>query len=172
MKKLFIMTLTGMMFVNMSLNAQQDTKSFVKQYQKQDGFTTVTIGKPIVRMLSLFAKFEDEEVSQIFKHMNAIQILAFERGSNKNRCETFNNEMLVFCNANGYEELVEVVKHDDTVKIFCKTEGDAITGLIILNRSNQGSSAAMVCINGKFTFEDVQSITGNVGKTGKNIAGL
>jgi len=172
MKKLFIITLAGMMFVNMSLNAQQDTKSFVKQYQKQEGFTTVTIGKPIMRMLSLFAKFDDDEASQMLRHVDAIQVLAFERGSDKNQCETFNNEAMAFCNVNGYEELIEVVEHSETVKIFGKTEGKTITGLIILNRSNKGSSAAMVCINGKFTFDDVQSITGNVEKNGKNITGL
>jgi len=172
MKKLFIMTLAGMMFVNMGLNAQQDTKSFVKQYQKQEGFTTVTIGKPIMRMLSLFAKFDDDETLQMLKRVDAIQVISFERGSDNNRYETFSNEALAFCNANGYEELIEVTEHSETVKIFGKTEEETITGLIILNRSNRGSSATMVCINGKFTLDDVQSITGNVGKKGKNIAGL
>ena len=169
MKKLIQLTLAGMMFATMSLSAQQDTKSFVKQYQKQDGFTTVTIGKPAMRMLSLFARIGDKEASQLLKHVNAIQVLSFERGWDKNRCKTFSSEALAFCDANGYEELIEVVEYNETVKIFCKTEKDAITGLIILNRSNRSSSAEMVCINGKFTFDDIQSITEGVGK---NIAKL
>ena len=159
-----------MMFVTMSLNAQQDTKSFVKQYQKQENFTTVTIGKPAMRMLSLFAKSADKEASQMLKRMDAIQILEFGRGCEKNRYETFCNEVLAFCNANGYEELIEVAEHNEKVIIFAKTEEAAITGLIILDRSNKGVD--MVCINGKFSFSDIQSMTGKIGINGKNVAGL
>jgi len=44
MKKLIQMILTGTMIASMSLNAQQDAKSFVQQYKKQDGFTGIPLG--------------------------------------------------------------------------------------------------------------------------------
>jgi len=56
MKKLFQLIFTGMMIVPMNLQAQQDAKSFVRQYKKQDGFTVITISKPAMSMISLFAK--------------------------------------------------------------------------------------------------------------------
>ncbi len=166
MKKIFQLILVGMMIVPMSLNAQ-DTKSFVKQYKKQDGFTVVSLGKPAMRMISLFAKAgKDKDASQVLKRVKTIQVLAFDGSCTKG--ETFHNEALAFCDANQYEEMIEVVDYDDTVKIFCKTEGEAITGLIVLNRSHRDSSAEMVCLKGKFTYDDLQLITNN----GKNIAGI
>jgi hypothetical protein len=167
MKKIFQLILVGIMIVPMSLNAQ-DTRSFVKQYRKQDGFTAVTIGKPAMRIISLFAKAgKDKDASQVLKRVKAIQVLAFDGGRTEG--ETFHNEALAFCDANRYEEMIEVVDCDDTVKIFCKTEGETVTGLIVLNRSNRDSSAEMVCLKGKFTSADLQLITND---HGKNIAGI
>lgn len=168
MKKLIQLILAGMMLAPMSLNAQ-DTKSFVKQYKKQHDFTVVTLGKPVMRMLNLFTKKDrmEGDASQILKHTDAVQVLAFEGG--RARGEAFNSEVLDFCTANQYEELIEVTEFGETVKIFCKTEEEAITGLIILNGWNRKYFDEMVCIKGRFTNEDLQTLAG---KNGKQIAGL
>ena len=165
MKKLIQLILAGIMIVPMSLNAQQDSKKFVGQYKKQDGFTVVTIGKPVMTMLSLFAKVGmDKEAAQTLKCVHALQVLSFDCRWDKTRGERFNSEALNFCNANNYEELIEVVEHNETVKIFGKTEGETITGLIVLNSSNRASSVDMVCIKGKFSLDELSSITGSFGK--------
>jgi len=170
MKKLIQMILTGTMIVSMSLNAQQDAKNFVQQYKKQDGFTVISIGKPAMCMLSLFAKTSmDREAAEMLKRIDAIHVLVFERGNDKARSESFISDALIFCNVNRFEELIEVVEHNETVKIFGKTEGETIIGLIVLNTSKRGDSAQMVCLTGKFTIDDLQSING---KNGKNIAGI
>jgi len=170
MKKLVQMILTGTMIVSMSLNAQQDAKSFVQQYKKQDGFTVITIGKPMMSMVSLFAKAsKSSEAAQMLKRINAIHVLDFECGWDKARSESFIREAMAFCDENRYEEFIEVVEHDETVKIFGKTEGEVITGLIVLNRSNRRGSSAMICLTGKFTIDDLQSINGS---NGKKIAGF
>ena len=169
MKKITQLILAGMMIISMNLNAKQDTKSFVKQYKNQDGFTVVTIGKPAMKLINLFAKMSDNEASQIISRVNGIQVLAFDKGWDKNRGEAFNNEALAFCDDNQYDELIEMVESGETVKIFCKIEGESITGLIVLNRANNNSSAEMVCLSGKFTFDDLQTITN---RNGKNLIGL
>ena len=163
MKKLVQMTLVGMMFVSMSLNAQQDTKSFVQQYKKQDGFTVITLGKPAITMVSLFARGKSREAAQALKNVDALQILDFEAGC-KARAETFNSEALSFINNSRFDEFIEVVDSDDTVKIFCKTEGETITGLVILVRSNLDASEQMVCIKGKFDLDDLLSLNGQFAK--------
>jgi len=43
MTKLIKLILVGIMIVPMSLNAQQDTQSFVQQYKKQDGVTKIEV---------------------------------------------------------------------------------------------------------------------------------
>jgi len=76
MKKLIQMILTGKMIASMSLNAQQDAKSFVQQYKKQDGFTVITIGKPAMSMISLFAKAGmDREAVEMLNRINPVQVL-------------------------------------------------------------------------------------------------
>ena len=174
MKKLIQMILTGTMIATMSLNAQQDAKNFVQRYKNQDGFTVLTIGKPAMNMFSLFVKSgmtsdEDKETLQMFRRTDAIQVLAFNRAYDKARSESFITEALNFCDANRYVELIEMVERDETVRIFGKTEGNAITGLIVLNRSNREGSAAMICLTGKFTAADLQSVNG---AQGRKIAGL
>ena len=170
MEKLIQMILTGTMIASMSLNAQQDAKSFVQQYKKQDGFTVITIGKPAMSMISLFAKAGmDREAAEMLKRINAVQVLVFDSGHDKARSETFTSEALTFFDASHFEELIEVVERDKTVKIFGKTEDETITGLIVLNISNCVGSANMVCLTGKFTIDDLQSINGS---NGNKIAGF
>ena len=168
MTKLVKLTLIGMMLAPMSLNAQQGAKSFVEQYKKQDGFTVVTIGKPAMRMIYLFAKagmIMENADAQILKFVDAVQVISFDSGRDKDRRETFNSEALAFCNASCYEELIEVVvERNETVKIFCKTEDEAITELIVLCSGSERSSVEMVCINGKFAFDDIQTVTGSFEK--------
>ena len=162
MKKLIQMILAGMMILPMSLNAQHNPKCFIKQYKNQNGFTVITFGKPAMNMISLIAKAGDErEIAQILKRVDGIQILAFERGRDKAQGETFISEMLAFCKGNRYEEMVEVVGPDETVRIFGKTEGETITGLMILNRSNRGNSTAMISLTGRFTVDDLHTINKN-----------
>ena len=80
MKKLIQMILAGTIIASMSLNAQQDAKSFVRQYKKQDGFTVIAIGKPAMTMISLFAKAGmDREAAEMLKRIDAIQVLAFDK---------------------------------------------------------------------------------------------
>ena len=166
MTKLIQLTLIGMMIVPMSLNAQQDAKCFVNQYKKQDGITVISIGKPVMKMVGFFAKvggMADKEEMQMLRCVDAVQVLSIDRGG-KHRSDKFNSEALAFCNANRYEELIEVVDSKDMVKIFCKTEGETITDLLILNHSRQGTSSAMICISGKFTLDDLRQVSGNFGK--------
>ena len=167
MRKIIQLMIAGLMIVSLNLNAQQDAKSFVKQYKKQDGFTVVSIGKPAMKLMSLFAKASDNEASQVISRVDAIQVLVCDSW-NKTRNESFNNEALTFCDANRYDELIEVIEQNETVKIFCKTEGESITGLIILTHSNH-HDIAMVCLSGRFTANDLQTITKS---NGKHIAGL
>jgi hypothetical protein len=169
-KKIFRLILAGIMIamsmssMSMNLNAQ-DIKCFVKQYKKQDGFTVVTVGKPVMKMIGLFAKAGmEKDEAQIIKCVDAVQILAFDRRCDNVRSETFNSELLTFCDANRYEELIEIVEHDGTVKIFCKTEGETITGLIVLNRSNRDASAEMMSLRGKFTSDDLPLLLDGFGK--------
>ena len=159
MKKLIQLIIAGMMILPVSLNAQQNPKCFIKQYKKQNGFTVITIGKPAMNMFSLIAKAGDEkEIAQIFKRTDGIQILAFDSRHCMAQGETFICEMLAFCKDNRYEELVEVVGPEETVRIFGRTEGEIITGLMILNRSNRGNSAEVVSLTGNFTVEDLHTI--------------
>ena len=147
-----------MMIVPMSLQAQKDVKSFVEQYKKKEGFTVITIGKPIMSMVGVFAKFgKDKETAEIVKRVSTIQVV-------DGWCKNFFNETVTFCSANQYEELIEIVEHDEIMKIFGKIEGEAITGLIVLSHSHLDNSVDMVSLTGKFTFDDIQSITGNKGK--------
>ena len=156
MKKLIQLIIAGMMIVSVNLNAQQNTRCFVQQYKKQEGFTVITIGKPAMKMISLFAKASnDKETAQIIKRIDGIQLLVFERERDKIQDKTFIDEMLAFCDDNRYEEMIEVVKNGKTVKIFGKTEDEAITGLMIMNSSNCGDSA-MVCLTGRFAIDDLQ----------------
>ena len=159
MKKLIQLIFAGMMILPMSLNAQQNPKCFVKQYKNQNGFTVITFGKPAMNMISLIAKAGDEkEIAQLFKRVDGIQILAFERRNDKAPDETFISEMLAFCKDNRYEEMVEVVGPDETVLIYGKTEGKTITGLMILNRTNRGNSTGMVSLTGNFTADDLNNL--------------
>jgi hypothetical protein len=168
MKKLINLILIGIMMVPMSINAQQDTKSFVQQYKHKDGFTVVNIGKPAIRMVGMIAKVgREEQLSQILKSVDALRVLSFNCEWDKSQTEHFNCEALFFCDAY-YDELIEVVDNNETVKIFGKIENNAITEMIILSCSSH-SSVDMVCISGKFAFDDIQSLCGNFGK---KIAGI
>ena len=164
MKKFVQLTLLGMMIVSLSVNAQQDAKSFVQQYKNQDGFTVITIGKPAIRMASLFVRASaDKDAAQALKYVEALQILTFNRGWDNSHAEKFNSEALKFFDTNQFEEMIEVVEPDNTVKILCKIESETITDMIILNRSKRDTSVDMVCIKGRFKLEDIHSMSSNFG---------
>ena len=163
MKKLVKFILIGMALAPMSLNAQQDAQSFVERYRKYDGFTLVTIEKPAMKMISFLVQAgKEENVEQFINCLDAVQALRFERGQDKIRSESFTNEALAFCNANRYKVFAEATERDESVKIFCKTEGKTVTDMVIL--CSEPSHVEMICIKGKIALDDLLVFTGSFGK--------
>ena len=168
MKKLIQLILAGIMILPMSLNAQNNAKSFVQQYKKQEGFTVVTIGKPVMKILRLFENAMDGNDAAMIRCVDVIHVLNFEGGRDGTRGKPFISEALTFCEANRYEELIEVVEQHETLKFLGKTDGEYITSLIVLTYSNGGNNAEMVCLTGNLTIDVLQAFYGGKG-TKKNV---
>ena len=71
------------------------------------------------------------------------------------------NNVLAFCEENGYEDAVHIDNSDSSANLFYKTHNDKITGLIIIGidvLSDEVKHVEIRCINGFFTSEDVKKI--------------
>ncbi len=146
-----------------------NTKSFVKQYAKKEGFTVVSINKAAMKILSVMSKFSarDDDTAML-SQVDGIYILTLDAGK-KDAVEVLETDFAAFCTANRYEKMIEVEESSELVNIYGKLEGEDVTGLIIWNTSLKDSSVNLVCLNGKFTSGDVEKIISN---RGKSIAGL
>jgi len=166
MKRIIQLILVGFMIAPIGAKAQQSAKCFVQQYKRQEGFTVVTLGRPMMSFAGLFAKAaKEKEAADMLRRVDGVQILAFEPGRGRMQSERFFSEMMAFVGDNRYEELMEVIEHGNTVKIFGKTADETITGLIVYASSNHGNSTAMVSLTGRFTVDDLQ----NFNKKGSSI---
>ena len=154
MRNLVIFFLLGTVLAPTSLNARQDAKSFVDRYRNQDGFTVVNVEKQAMGIMSQFG------MTDVFGNADAVQALIFFRPRDIARSNAFKREALNFVETSRYEELIEVAGVNDTAKIFGKSNGEVITEIIILNRSNRDAFVEMICVSGKFTLNDVMSLSG------------
>ena len=158
--------LTIFCFSVFALSAQEaDTKSFAKQYAKKDGFTVVTISKAAMKLMTLFSKSDNDDM---LSKIDRVQIISAEPRGQGN-ANSFTNEVLEFCKANLFEEIMEVEDAKEQVKIFCRSDEGKITDFIIWNYSQSDASTNLVCVNGKFTPENVSTM---VNTRGKGIVGL
>lgn len=147
-----------------------NTRDFVKQYAKKEGFTAVSINKAAMKILSVMSKFDAGDDAAMLSQIDGIDILTLDPGR-KNNMESLKKDFDAFCKANRYEKMIEVEESSDRVDIYGKLEGEVITGLIVCNNSLGDSSIDLVFLNGEFTPEDVGKIV--PGRQGKSsIPGL
>jgi hypothetical protein len=143
------------MGIAMSAQAQEmDSRSFVKQYSQKEGFTVTTLNKAALRFVTLLAKVSapKDDVS-FLSNASDIQILEL---SAPQHIASLEKEFLGFCETGQYEQLLETEEAGSTERIFCKFQGEGISGFIIW--SKQDDSAEMVCLNGRFTPDDMAKI--------------
>ena len=160
MKKVVVACIS--LFFLFSLNAQKaDTKKFVSQYSKQEGFTVVSLGNGAMKLLSVISKFviSSEEEAQFISNTESIRIVSSSANLSKEKIEAFVSDVLLFCETNEYESFIEVEEFDNSVNIFYSANNDGITGLTILNVSSENdNSVDAIFITGKFSFEDLSKI--------------
>jgi hypothetical protein len=166
MKKLFLAVVLCM---SVFAAQAQDTKKFVKQYAGRAQFTVVCINRAAMNMMTLLAKLGvDGDNRKMLAHVKDMQVLSGDYMS-KAQVNALQSDVLAFCAEHNYEQLMEIIDATDVVTVWGCTNGATITGFIICDKSKKGASVELVCINGKFTPEDIPSI---VSKTGKSIASV
>jgi hypothetical protein len=167
MKKLLLIACSTGILLTGSMHARTtDSHSFVKQYAQKEGFTVVTLNKTAMKLCIIVAKIENpkEDVSFLTKVDN-IQLLTIDDGPQyKTNLEAFNPEFAGFCESGNYEQFMEMEDADQKNQMFCKLQGEDITGFII--RCIDKDDAVMICINGRFGKDDLEEILSNNGKIG------
>jgi hypothetical protein len=143
-----------------------DSRDFVKQYAQKEGFTALTFNKTAMMLIIAVAKISDpkEDVSFLTKVDN-IQLLTIDDGPQyKKNLEAFDPEFAGFCESGNYEQFMEMEDANQKNQMFCKLQGEEITGFII--RCIDKDDAVMICINGRFGKDDLKEILSNNGKIG------
>jgi hypothetical protein len=143
--------------MGIAIGAQaQDSHSFVKQYSQQDGFTVVTLNKATMRLATLLARVSNpkDDVS-ILHNVDNVQILTTSSLA-EDRFATFENELEQFCATGHYDLILESEANGGTDRLFCKFTDDSISGFVIWSKKDRVGS--MVCLNGRFTEENMKKI--------------
>jgi hypothetical protein len=142
-----------------------DSRSFVKQYAQKEGYMVVIFNKMAMKLCIIAAKINNpkDDVSFLSK-VDDIQVLTMEGAQYKKNAKAFEPEFTGFCELSGYEQFMEVEEANQKNQIFCKLQGEDITGFII--RCVKKDSAEIVCINGRFGKDDLEKILSNKGKIG------
>jgi hypothetical protein len=165
MKKLVVILGVFLMIAG-SIGAEETgSRSFVKQYSGVEGYSVVTINKAALKILSLVAKAAGgaaEEELALFSRIDGIQVLSCP--AKKDRADTFEGEILGFCETNGYESILKCEESGEVVHIYCSLKDDAVTGFTIWSR--KGGKVNVIFLNGRFTADDIRNV---MDKRGKNL---
>jgi hypothetical protein len=163
MKKLVI--ILSVFLIAGSVEAEEtESRSFVRQYSGQEGYSAVTINKTALKLLSLVAKASGtpKEKTAIFSRIDGIQVLSCP--AKKDKADAFEEALFGFCKTNGYESILKSEESGEVVQIYCALKEDAITGFTIWSRKD--SKVDIVFLNERFTVEDMKNV---MDKKGKNI---
>lgn len=106
---------------------------------------------------------DDEDFDKLSKHMDGIRVIVFDKGRND---VNFPDELKTFLDSGKYEELVNVVEEDETVRIMVQLDGKNIKDLLIL--VNSDDEDVLVQMKGDFTFADLAGMSGDVNIHGMN----
>ncbi|MDR1381533.1 MAG: DUF4252 domain-containing protein [Tannerella sp.] len=161
MKKLAI--ILSVFLIAGSVGAEEPgSRSFVKQYSGQEGYSVVTIKKTALKLLSMVARAggTPKEEMAIFSRIDDIQVLSCP--ARKDKADAFEGALLGFCETNGYESLLQSEESGEVVQIYCALKEDAITSFMIWSR--KGDMVETVFLNGRFTAEDMKKMMDKKGK--------
>ncbi len=139
-------------------------KLFDKYYGKE-GFTTVLVNREMFEVVSHMEKEQGEvnlnmgnekgNLNKLLGNVNRVRVIAQEDDNDRAGDVNFMEE-LKGMDFDAYKELVVVKEADQEVRVLAKEEGGKLAELLVLVG---GEDNVMVCIEGSFTMEDLESLS-------------
>jgi hypothetical protein len=136
-----------------------DVSAFCSKYSKKEGFTVITLNKPVLKFASLMAKLgSGDDDTEFLSKIRKIHIISSDPGLKKDVIEAVRTDAVSFCNSSKYELGIEVNEVDEETKIFIQQANDKVTGFVIWNSTFDVSDVTVVFIEGDFNGSDMEKV--------------
>lgn len=148
-----IITTVFLVFLTISLSAQDVISSFLDEYEKMEDLEVVTIGKKMLDLMQSLTP-EDKEFTDVLKSLESIKVLnSSDSTLNKMYYESAYNLLTSKKNKN-FEELVSF-KGEENMLIMVKESKGIIKELVLLSDGGKKNQFSLISLSGNLKLEDL-----------------
>jgi hypothetical protein len=155
MKKLLLFI--ALTFTLTIVSGQKSIDALFERYSGRDGFVTVSISGPLLKLAHLDDNNKD---SSLPAHITAIRILAQE-DDNMKRADNFYDLVIKDINLNDYEEFMSIKKSDQDLRMLVRADGNIFSEFLLIAG---GEDNALIQIKGNMTFSEAKRFSDDAKK--------